>query len=205
MFISNEIEKKYNERLNRYVIAENGGMPDRIPIRLFLQEAAAKFAGYNNQQVGCDYNLAFEATRKAAEYLNTDAVMLNAIWSNYGVGKSVGLKYFHVPGVDTDINSVLQYSEPDCEEDMFLHGDEYDEFISDPTAFLLTKWLSRASSRLCHPNEKVTIDHNTALISGAMAYANYMNAFEPAAAKLKFESGIVSANSGMIKAPFDIL
>ena len=48
-------------------------------------------------------------------------------------------------------------------------------------------------------------DHNVALMSGALAYANYMHAFGPAAASLKYESGLVSANAGMIKAPLDIL
>ena len=205
MFISKEIEKKYNERLNRYTTAMNCGTPDRIPVRFFFQEAAAKYAGYTNQQVGCDYNLAFEATRKMAEDMGVDAVMLNAIWSNYGVGKSVGLKYFHVPGVDVDMGSVLQYSEPGKEEDLFLRVCEYDEFIYDPTAFILDKWFPRASSKLARTGNAVTAGHNLALISGAMAYANYMNAFGPAWAKLTYESGIVGANSGMIKAPFDLL
>lgn len=205
MFISKTIEQKYNERLNRYITAMNGGMPDRIPIRFFFQEVAAKYCGYTNQQVGCDYNLAFEATRKMAEDMNTDAVMLNAIWSNYGVGKSLGLKYFHVPGVDIDINSVLQYSEPENDSDLFMLANEYDEFIYDPTAFILNKWFPRASDKLAGNGESVTSNHNLALISGAMSYANYMNAFGPASAKLKFESGIVGANSGMIKAPFDLL
>ena len=205
MFKSKDIEQKYNERFSRYVTAMNGGTPDRIPIRFFFQEVAAKYCGYTNQQVGCDYNLAFEATRKMAEDMNTDAVMLNAIWSNYGVGKSVGLKYFHVPGVDIGMNSVLQYSEPEKEEDLFMQADEYDEFICDPTAFILTKWFPRVSNTIVKTGAPVTAAHNLALISGGMSYANYMNAFGPASAKLMYESGIVGANSGMIKAPFDLL
>lgn len=205
MFQSQEVQKKYEERLARYLTAMNGGTPDRIPIRFFFQEAAARYAGLTNQQVGCDYNLAFDCTRKMAEDMESDAVMLNAIWSNYGVGKAVGLKYFHVPGVDVGMDSVLQYSEPEREEDLFMHEDEYDELTDDPTAFLMTKWMSRASTRVKPAGGTVDFDHNTALIAGSMAYANYMNAFGPAAAKLKYESGIVSANSGMVKAPFDIL
>ncbi len=205
MFTSSTVEQLYNQRLSRYVTAMNGGTPDRVPIRFFLQEAAARYSGYTNQQVSCDYNLAFEATRKMALYIGSDAVMLNAIWSNYGVGKSLGLKYYHVPGVDIDINNVQQYSEPSDDDDLFVRHDEYEDLIRDPTEFILTKWMSRASSRISPPGAPVTYDHNVALVSGAMAYANYMNAFGPAANKLKFESGLVSANSGMIKAPFDIL
>lgn len=205
MFKSKCVEDKYNERMKRYLVAMNGGTPDRIPVRFFFQEVAARYCGYTTQQVACDYNLAFDATRKMAEDMNVDAVMLNAIWSNYGVGKSAGLKYLNVPGVDVDMKTVLQYSEPDNDDDIFLKLEEYDEFMQDPTEFLFAKWLPRASSRINSVGEKVTVDHNIALISGSMAYANYMNAFGPASNKLKYDAGIVSANSGMIKAPFDIL
>lgn len=45
----------------------------------------------------------------------------------------------------------------------------------------------------------MTFNHNVALVSGALAYANYMNAFGSAAHALKYESGLVGANAGMIK------
>lgn len=205
MFATRELEALYHERLNRYLCAMDRGTPDRIPIRFLLQEAAAGIAGYTTQEVSLDYNLAFEATRKAGEKLGCDAVMLNAIWSTYQVGKAAAWKYLHVPGVDVGLNSVLQYSEPEREEDAFLLAEEYEEFIDDPTAFLVNKWMSRAASRVKPAGAKVDFDHNAALMGGALAFANYMNAFGPAAGRLKYQSALVSANAGMIKAPFDIL
>ncbi|MDF2685452.1 MAG: Uroporphyrinogen-III decarboxylase [Clostridia bacterium] len=204
MFKSIELQKKYEARLSRYITAMHGGTPDRIPIRFFFQEAAARFAGYTSQQVACNYNLAFDATREMAISMDSDAVMLNAIWSNYGVGKAAGWRYLNVPGVDVSGDSVLQYSEPEREEDMLMFEDEYDEFSSDPTAFLYGKWLSRYANRIKAPGGAVDAEHNMTIAAGAMAYANYMNAFGPAAYKLKYEAGVVSANSGMIKAPLDI-
>lgn len=205
MFANDQIAALYAERNKRYLTAIRGGTPDRIPIRFFLQEAAARITGYTSQQVACDYGLAFECTRKAGEILGCDAVMLNAIWSNYGVGKAAGWQYLCVPGVDMTEGSVLQYREPQGEDEAFLKENEYDELIDDPTAFLANKWMARNSARIVPTGGTVTFDHTTALISGSLAYANYMNAFGPAAMKLKFDSGIVSANAGMIKAPFDIL
>lgn len=205
MFDSPQQQALFEARQARYLCAMDRGTPDRIPIRFFLQEAAARIAGYTTQQVSCDYQLAFEATRKAGEKLGCDAVMLNAIWSNYVVGKAASWKYLHVPGVDVHLDSVLQFSEPEEEADAFLLEDEYDEFTSDPTAFLVNKWFARNTSRLAKAGQPVTFDHNVALMSGAMAYANYMNAFGPAAHDLKYKSALVSANAGMIKAPFDIL
>lgn len=205
MFISKEKERLYNERKARYLCAMDRGTPDRIPIRFLMQEAVAKIAGYTTQEVSCDYNLAFLATRLAGEKLGCDSVMLNAIWSTYPVGKAANWKYLHIPGVDVNMNSVLQFSEPHTEEDAFLREEEYEEFIDDPTAFLANKWFSRATDRVAQKGQPVTFDHNTTLMAGAMAYANYMNAFGPAADRLKYESALVGANAGMIKAPFDIL
>ena len=205
MFIDKATEQLYNERLARYVTAMRNGTPDRIPVRFFYQEAAARYCGVSNQAVGCDYNAAFDVTRKMAADMGNDAVMLNAVWSNYGVGKAASWRYLAVPGVDIDIGSVNQYSEPDGEENAFLRFDEYGEFTEDPTAFLFNKWLSRNTTRVRARGEPVGFDHNLALVAGALAYANYMNAFGPAAYRLKYEAGVVSANSGMIKAPLDIL
>jgi hypothetical protein len=205
MFKDPETEKLYQQRAARYYNAMNNGTPDRIPMRFLLQEAAARYMGYTNQQVACDYNLAFEATRKAGERLGVDSVMLNAIWSNYGLAKSASWKYLYVPGVDVGMESVNQFGEPATEDELFLKASEYEEFSEDPTAFLFNKWIARATTRVRSAGEPVTFDHNAALVSGALAYANYMNAFGPAAHALKYESGLVGANAGMIKAPLDIL
>ncbi len=205
MFAAFETEKLYHQRQARYLTAMGNGTPDRIPIRFFLQEVAARMTGYTTQQVACDYNLAFEATRRAGEMLGCDSVMLNAIWSTYPVAKAASWRYLYVPGVDVAMDSVLQFGEPAKPEDVFLQLDEYEEFIDDPTAFLVNKWMARAATRVAKAGAPVTFDHNAALWGGALAYANYMSAFGPAAAKLKYESGIVSANAGMIKAPFDLL
>jgi len=205
MFNNPATEKLYNDRLNRYVTAMRNGTPDRVPIRFFFQEAAARYCGVTNQEVGCDYNAAFEVTRKMAADMGIDAVMLNAIWSNYGVAKAASWRYLAVPGVDIGIGSVNQFSEPDGEENAFMRFAEYEEFTEDPTAFLFNKWLSRATTRVQESGGAVNFDHNLALIAGALAFADYMGAFGPASYKLKYEAGVVSANSGMIKAPLDIL
>ena len=204
-FKNETIRQAFTERRQRYLTALGGGTPDRIPIRFFLQEAAARICGETNQAVAIDYGKAFDCTRRAGELLGCDAVMLNAIWSNYGVAKAAGWKYLHVPGVDAPMESVLQFSEPQTEADEFLREDEYDELADDPTAFLLAKWFPRNARGVVPCGGAVTLDHNATLMRGAMAFANYMSAFGPAAARLKFESGIVSANAGMIKAPLDLL
>ena len=52
------------ERLNRYITAMRNEKPDMIPIRPFVAEFTAKYAGYTCQDVAHDYNKAFEAAIK---------------------------------------------------------------------------------------------------------------------------------------------
>ena len=205
MFRSPQVEQRYNGALKRYDTAMNNDMPDRIPVRFLFEEVAAKYAGYTTQQTACDYGLAFDATRKMAQELGVDAAMLNAIWSNYGVGKAASWRYFAVPGVDVDMDSICQFHEPSSEAELCMQADEYDEFADDPTAFLLNKWLPRYTTRVAPAGAPVTLGHNAALIAGAMAYQRYIGSFGAYADKLKYEAGVVSANAGMIKAPFDLL
>lgn len=74
-----------------------------------------------------------------AEHLVSDVVMLNAIWSNYGVTKAASWKYLNVPGMDIGLDSVLQFGEPSAEKDLMMFTDEYDEFSCNPTAFIVKK------------------------------------------------------------------
>ena len=48
-------EQLYQERLNRYVTAMRNEKPDMIPLRPFVAEFTAKYAGYTCQEVAHDY------------------------------------------------------------------------------------------------------------------------------------------------------
>jgi hypothetical protein len=62
------IDKKqiYSERLNRYVTAMRNEKPDKIPIRPFVAEFTARYAGFTCQEITHDYEKAFIAARKCA-------------------------------------------------------------------------------------------------------------------------------------------
>ncbi|GAG31073.1 unnamed protein product, partial [marine sediment metagenome] len=49
--MAEDMEQLYTERLNRYVTAMRNEKPDRIPIRPFVAEFTAKYAGYTCQEV----------------------------------------------------------------------------------------------------------------------------------------------------------
>jgi uroporphyrinogen-III decarboxylase len=202
--MTRNIEQLYNERLNRYLCAMRNEKPDMIPIRPFVAEFTAKYAGFTSQEITHDFNKAFIAVRKCAYDFDWDAVVTNMVYVWTGLTQAIGLKYYGVPGIDVPPNSAFQYLEPD-EENAFMKADEYDQLIDDPTAFLYNVWLPRVSVDIKSRGEITSYRNNLALVKGAMAMLKYFAAFEPQCELLKTECGTVSAIAGIFKAPFDII
>ncbi len=202
--MSGEMEKLYAERLKRYVTAMRNGKPDRIPIRPFVAEFTAKYAGYTCQEVTHDYQKAFAAARKCAADFDWDAVVGNMVYVWTGLTQAIGLKYYGVPGIDISPDTGFQYREP-TEEQAFMKPDEYDRLIEDPTGFLFNVWLPRVSSDVRAEGQPTSYRNNLSFLKGGMAMLSYFNAFGRQNELLRTESGTVSAISGILKAPFDII
>ena len=199
-----EMEKLYAERLGRYVTAMRNEKPDKIPIRPFVAEFTAKYAGFTCQEVTHDFTKALIAARKCAADFDWDAVVANMVYVWTGLTQAIGLKYYAVPGIDIPADTAFQYLEPD-EENAFMKADEYDRLIDDPTAFLYNVWLPRVSEHISPMGEPTSYRNNLALVKGGMAMLSYFSAFGPQCELLRAESGTVSAIAGILKAPFDII
>lgn len=198
------VDQVYAERLKRYVTAMRNEKPDKIPIRPFVAEFTAKYAGFTNQEVTHDFDKAFMAVRKCAADFDWDAVVSNMVYVWTGLTQAIGLKYYGIPGIDLPADTGFQYREPD-EDHAFMKADEYDQFIDDPTAFLYNVWLPRVSADISPMGEPTSYRNNLALVKGGMAMLKYFMAFGHQCELLKNESGTVSAISGIFKAPFDII
>ncbi|MBM3215732.1 hypothetical protein FJZ36_12545 [Candidatus Poribacteria bacterium] len=198
------MEQRYQERLKRYTTAMRNGKPDRIPIRPFVAEFTAKYAGYTCQEVTHDYEKAFDAARKCAADFDWDAVVGNMVYVWTGLTQAMGLTYYGAPGIEIPANTGFQYIEPPS-DNAHMKPDEYDALIEDPTAFLYNVWLPRVSADVAPIGEPSTYRNNLSFVKGGMAMLSYFNAFGTQAARLRSESGTVSAISGILKAPMDIL
>lgn len=110
--MSANMDQFYNERLNRYLAAMRNEKPDKIPIRPFVAEFTAKYAGLTSQDVTHDFNKAFIAVRKCATDFDWDAVVTNMVYVWTGLTQALGIKYYGVPGIDVPPNSGFQYREP---------------------------------------------------------------------------------------------
>ncbi|MCX7806286.1 MAG: hypothetical protein N3A38_14025 [Planctomycetota bacterium] len=202
--MATNMERLYTERLGRYTAAMRNGKPDRIPIRPFVAEFTAKYAGFSCQEVTQDYEKAFEAVRRCAADFDWDAVVGNMVYVWTGLTQAVGLKYYAVPGIEIPADVGFQYREPP-EGDAFMKPDEYDRLIEDPTGYLFEVWLPRVAAPVRGEGEPVSLANNLSFLKGGMAMLKYFMAFGDQARRLREESGTVSAIAGILKAPMDIL
>ena len=202
--MSMDMEARYQERLRRYTTALRNEKPDCVPVRPFVAEFTAQYAGFTCQEVTHDYEKAFVAARKCASEFDWDAVVSNMVYVWTGLTEAIGLKYYAVPGMHIPADTGFQYREP-AEEDAFMKADEYDQLIDDPTGFLFNVWLPRVSRDVVRPGCANTYRNNLSFLKGGMAMLAYFNAFGRQNTLLRSESGTVSAIAGILKAPFDIL
>ena len=202
--MAKDMEQLYAERLKRYVTAMRNEKPDMIPIRPFVAEFTAKYAGYTCQEVTHDFEKAFAAARRCAADFDWDAVVSNMVYVWTGLTQAMGMKYYAVPGIDISPDTGFQYVEP-SEEEAFMNPDEYDQLIEDPTGFLFNVWLPRVSAEVGAMGESTSFRNNLSFLKGGMAMLTYFNAFGKQNELLRTESGTVSAISGILKAPFDII
>ncbi len=197
-------QELYDERLRRYTTALRNEKPDMVPIRPFVAEFTARYAGFTCQEVTHDYQKAFLAARKCAAEFDWDAVVANMVYVWTGLAQALGLRYYAVPGIDIPPDVGFQYLEPP-EEAAFMKAGEYDQLIDDPTAFLYSVWLPRVSREVSAVGEPAMYRGRVALTKAGMAMLRYFLDFGPQVELLRTECGMVSAIAGILKAPFDIL
>jgi uroporphyrinogen-III decarboxylase len=202
--MSDRMEQLYAQRLKRYVTAMRNDKPDMIPIRPFVAEFTAKYAGYTCQEVTQDYQKAFDAACQCAADFDWDAVVGNMVYVWSALTQAIGTEYYSVPGVDVPADRCFQYLEP-SEESAFMQPDEYDQLIEDPTGYLFNVWLPRISKDVSPIGEPSTFRNNLSFLKGGMGMLTYFMGFGTQAERLRRESGTVSAIAGILKAPFDIL
>ena len=198
------MDQLYDERLARYSTAMRNEKPDCVPIRPFVAEFTATYAGYTCQEVTQDYEKAFAAARKCAADFDWDAVVGNMVYGWAGLTQAIGLNYYGVPGIDLPVDIGFQYREP-VEEEAFMRPDEYDALIEDPTGFLYNVWLPRVADPVCEIGSPSTFANNLSFVKGGLAMMQYFMGFGTQGARLKAECGMPGAISGILKAPLDII
>ena len=198
------LEQQYQERLARYLTALRNEKPDRVPIRPFVAEFTAKYAGLTCQDVVHDYQQAFEAVIRCGKDFDWDAMVPNMVYVWTGLAQALGLRYYGIPGIGIPHTTGFNYIEPP-EDEAFMRDDEYDALIADPTGFLYNTWLPRVAAEVSPLGQPANFRNNLALVKGGMAMLQYFYAFGPQIQRMRTECGMPSAIAGIFKSPFDII
>jgi uroporphyrinogen-III decarboxylase len=195
--MSSQMEKAYQERLNRYVTALNVGKPDKVPIRLQISEFSAKYAGFTLQEIYYDAEKNIAAATKLIQDFDMDTCpgAPNLWWAP--LHDAVGAKYLKFAGRDLEENRQFQYVEEE-----YMKPEDYDAFIADPTKWIMDCLLPRIHEEFAEPG---SFRANMALVKGAAAMVMDTGAKAQAAQMWREQYGYPTSIAGMHKAPFDTL
>jgi hypothetical protein len=131
-------EQLYNERLARVLAAATCQQPDRIPVFGPFQKYPYQFAGVILKDAMNDYALAREACHKFVDYFQPD-LDFGPLFANPAKAMEIfGWTAFKWPGHGLDDDVMYQYQDGE-----YMMADEYDEFVYDPSGFMMNKWAPR--------------------------------------------------------------
>jgi hypothetical protein len=132
------VEQLYAERLTRVKDAAACQPVDQVPVFGPFQKYPYQFAGVKFVDAMNDYALAREACHKFIDHFQPD-VDFGPIFAYPAKGMELlDWKAFRWPGHGVGDDTMYQYIEGE-----YLKADEYDEFIKDPSDFMMRKWAPR--------------------------------------------------------------
>ena len=134
----------YNERMKRMDAAQALTEPDRVPI-------VPKMNFFYGSTYGIDTYTSLTDLRNVIPGLKAylHEYKPDAVWgpAQYPIPalEALGTRFIHWPGYEHNIGLDQSFQVLDGE---YMTADEYDEFVLDPTHFILTKWLPRRHKNL---------------------------------------------------------
>jgi len=136
-------EELYEERLKRSLDAMQLKLPDTVPVIPIIQAFPMYYAGITIQESMEDISKAAEAWDKFLADFDPDMTQGPLLSLPAKVMERLDLRWFKWPGHGLPASKMYQYVEGE-----YMKADEYDEFVFDPTHFMLTKWLPRTLGAL---------------------------------------------------------
>ncbi len=134
-------EELHKERLKRCEDAIQLKVPDRVPFYPMTHYFAAKYVGLTGEEAFYDSKKWFAANKKMNLELEPDFYFgpLHGLYPGAAL-ETLGCKQIKWPGhgVPNDVGYGYQFVEGE-----YLKADEYDEFLDDPTDFLIRKYMPR--------------------------------------------------------------
>ncbi len=131
-------EELGKERENRVRDAIELKVPDRVPLIPVFEFFPAYYAGITPEEAMYDYDKAYAAYKKAIIDFEPDMYAGPAIFRSGPVLETLDLKQLKWPGHGVEPHLVYQFVEGE-----YMPADEYDEFIENPSDWIIRRYMPR--------------------------------------------------------------
>lgn len=130
-------------RIKRVQDAVQLKIPDRIPFMPSFASFSAKYTGISGQEYIYDFDKILVANKKAIIDFCPDMYSNKPVYAMGPLLDILGCKRLKWPGHGVSRDSSIQYDEKE-----FMPPEEYDDFLFDPTGYILKTYLPRVYSSL---------------------------------------------------------
>ncbi len=138
-FSSPEAREKYRERAQRFIRAYKVEKPDRVPFTLPVGNWPAYIAGTDLHTVIYDYDKLRSAWKQFYDHFETDLAVSPGMVLPGRVYELLDYKLYSWPGHGLPMNATgIQFVEGE-----YMHEDEYDLLIKDPSDFWMRTYIPR--------------------------------------------------------------
>jgi hypothetical protein len=136
-------QEQYESRRKRVLDAAALRIPDRVPVFGPYQKYPLSFGGITLRRAMNDYAAARAACHAFLDHFQPDLDFGPIFAYPAKVMEILGWKAFKWPGRGLGDDSIFQYVEGE-----YMKAEEYDQFIRDPSDFMLRTWAPRQFSAL---------------------------------------------------------
>ena len=191
-----EMKKLFDQRLARYQAAIALEPVDRVPLATGSNYFAEIYSGNTKQETIYDLEKWLDAELKFAKaFPAVDVLRDNRLYAP--LYDALGNRNYKLPGRDLKPDTQFQFVEKD-----YMKAEEYDEFIDNPTAFMIKRACPRILGEL---DGDYTVRQANALVKGGMAQAAVGAHMRRRTMALAEECGMPQPTTGAFLAPFDAL
>lgn len=142
-FASPEVKQAYQYRVQLIKDVTYLKKPERIPVIPWVGVYPAEYGGITPRDAMYDYEKLGMAWKKFNADFLPDGLASAALMGPGKVFDMLDYKIYHWPGHGTPVNTSYQ-----CIEGEYMHADEYDLLINDPSGYFMRFYLPRAFGAL---------------------------------------------------------
>ncbi len=194
--MSQEMKALFDKRLGRYQAAMSLEPHDRIPIASGSNYFAEVYSGNTKQETIYDPEKWLQAEVKfCQDFPEVDVLRDNRIYGP--LFDALDVKTYQLPGRELPADTQFQFVERE-----YMHEEEYDDLIADPTGFMIDILLPRILGEL---GNRGTGRSSIAMWKGGVAMAQYGAIMRNRAMVLEQQCGMPQPMAGFFLAPFDVL